>query len=635
MKIQARNLLLEPQEKTGTHNHHEAEIWHILAGQGCVETEGQPISVTRGDTIYHQPFKQHTIRNTSAHEKLHFISYWWNDFSLLNQALDQESQAKAKLELPEPSFILPSFPTPNGNLHLGHLAGPYIAADIYKRYRELLGQKTYYLLGTVGHQTQVGCKGRQLGLSFYETAEKYSSEIIETLLAAEIHPDVFVRPRTAKHYSAVVQDFFLKLYENKHLVFRTEKTAYCDHCDKYLFEAQVVGACPICNAANAGGNECENCAHLHADKDLLNACCTVCRNPSTLKDLRRIYLPLEPFRERLLNYYKSSHITSRLRSFIEQVFQKPLPEIPISYLSETGIAIPLPGYEEQRVYSLFELAPRYVTAIQALIEENELNCHWLDLCKKYSTKLFFGYDNAFLRAIIFPAVLMAYDPNIKLPDLQVSNEFYQLDGAKFSTSRNHALWGSEMLKHYPADWLRFYLAYTRPEQQASSFTESTFVDFIKHHFQDRLTSWLQILGQRLKLNYAGEAPEPGAWSAEAKVFYRNLRDYHQAIHYHYQDEAFSPQKCAQLILDLMAQVIDFSKATSKSWQTPATESLARTYLALELMAARSLALLLYPITPQFATQLWKKLGYAGELLDAEEKTKLDWLPTGQKGSLHL
>ncbi len=634
MKIRTKHVFLGSHEQSKRHNHHEAEIWHIVTGQGQIEIDDQFFSVKSGDTFYHQPLKNHSIRNISSNEKLHFISYWWNDFNLLNQALDQENQNNKPIST-KPSFLLPSFPTPNGNLHLGHLAGPYIAADIYKRYRELLGHKTYYLLGTVGHQTQVGCKGQQLGLSFYETAEKYSSEIIDTLLAAEIQPDVFIRPRTVKHYTAIAQDFFLKLYQNKYFLFRSGKTAFCERCNKYLFEAQVIGNCPNCKAANASGNECESCAHLHADKDLLNSCCTFCHQPSSLKNLNRIYFPLEPFRNRLLEYYKTSKLTPRLRSFIEQVFQKNLPEIPITFLGDTGIAVPLPGYEQHRLYSLFELAPRYASAIQALIEEHELNCSWLDLCKKYTTKLFFGYDNSFLRAFIFPAVLMAYDSDIQLPDLLVSNEFYQLNSAKFSTSRNHALWGNEMLKRYPADYLRFYLAYTRPEQQMSNFNEIDFNDFIQYLFQGKLGPWVEQLGVRLKSHYDGKAPEPGSWSIEEKSFYRNLRDYHQTIHHYYQDENFSPQKCAQLLFHLILQVTDFAKTSSESGLTQAANSFSRTSMALELMAARSLALLMYPLTPHFAARLWKTLGYTSALLDVKETANLDWLPPEQNGAFQL
>lgn len=619
--LQAKWVSLTPKSSTAKHHHHEAELWYIVSGKGIVHKGADKLSVREGESIYFSPLEEHSMQNASAESSLHFISQWWTDWELLAKV---KPFGTSPLE-EQVSLLLPSFPTPNGNLHLGHLAGPYLAADVYKRYQELAGKKAYYLSGTIGHQTQVDCKSRQLGLGFYETAELYSNQILDTFRSAHIHPDTFTTAKEAKLYHELMLSFFHQLQNKGLLKFKMAPTLFCQACDKYLFESQAQGNCPHCDSTAASANECEACALVHTDETLKSACCSHCQQPATLKLMKRIFFPLEPFREPLYNHYSKLRLAPRIQQFIDQVFNKTLIDFPISHLSAHGVNIPLADYPGQRFYSLFELAARYATGLEQLSQEQQLQANWLTLCSQYKTKLFFGYDNAYLRLVIFPALLQAYDENIQLPDQFIVNEFYQLEGSKFSTSRNHAIWGIDLMNSYPADLVRFYLAYTRPETEQTDFKLAEFNHFIENELRKPLKTWLIRLGKNIHEHSNRVAPEAAHWGALSHEFFLKVKNLIERIQETYLDSAFSLQELSCLLLKLIQEAFHFSLKS----ELRESQAELDTQLALELMAARGLALLSYPLMPNFAEELWRKLGYKGKPSLSTHSPVLAWIAVKQ------
>ncbi len=619
-------ITLKPNQVTKAHNHYNAEAWIILKGDGVLQLDQENITVIEGDVIYLKPICTHSIKNISDKNNLLFLSIWWENMDVFNVEISKKQSSPKSNN--KRVFVLPSFPTPNGDLHLGHLAGPYLAADVYKRYQKILGNAAYYLLGTVGHQTHVTCKGDKLKLSFYETAEKYTDDIIKTLSSMKIQYDIFVRPKALKNFNSTLHEFFNELYKKKYIVIRYKQVIYCGNCQKYLFEASVTGICPICNANGSGSNECEVCGYLHEDQDLINPICNTCKSPASYRNLRRLFFKLEPFRNKLLQYYKTAKISIGLKVFLEKVFSKELLEIPITHVTDNGVSVPLSGWDDQRVYSLFEIPSRYICSVKELIDQHGLSQNWKQLCTTTNVALFFGFDNAYLRSIIFPSILMAYDQSMKLADLLVMNEFYKLDNKKFSTSREHAIWGKDIVKLYSSDAIRFFLAFTRPEVEQTNFTMSYFENIIDNELCGEWDTWLNEIRTKIMTYYDGIAPEAGNWFPEAKEFYCNLKEIFGNTIDEYESVRFSLQNISRLLSRLVHCARNFGKATQHIYTLLSLSSEARTCIALELLAARSLAILSMPIMPEFAEMLLYGLGYS--INNHTPTVELTWLPPGHK-----
>ncbi len=623
--IQSRSVWLPPGSRTQAHCHHDIEIWHILSGEAKIILEEEEIQLKNGESFYFQPLQLHAIENCSRKIPLHFISLWWNDLHALNQILAYPPLRH--LPTHKKIIILPSFPTPNGKLHLGHLAGPYISADIYKRYQQLQGNSALLLLGTIGHQSQVAWQSSVQNASFREVAEKYSCNIKESLFGMHILPDIFLSPSQAKDYSRITQDFFTRLYKKGYIKWQEKDALFCENCQKYCFEVHALGKCPFCLENGAGSNECENCAIIHEDKDLLNPHCLSCGQELLLRPLFRYYFSLERFREKLQTYYQQIDMSPRLCVFLEKIFKNTLLDIPLTQTEDYGIPVPVDDCQ-QRLYSLFELPARYIAVIQEYLDQNRQPETWEALLQSHSTVLFFGFDNAFLRCIIFPALLMAYKSSLPLPQTLVSNEFYLLENKKFSTSRNHAIAAEELLENYSADLIRFYLASTQPEQSSTNFSLEHFKVFIHSQLMP-LEKCLQSLGHCLRDHYEKLIPAPGLWDEKSTRFYEELHYLHHKINTGYQSSILSLSSLCHDLLTLMKRVNEFSTVRGLLISLDHFKDQVRTYLALELMAARSLSLLLSPIMPTFAKELWIQLGnQQTETFDSPQT--LAWLPSGQK-----
>ncbi len=621
---------IKPLQHTKPHHHHELEGWIILEGKGILTSDNKICPVKKGDVIQLLPLQTHTLQNISEKANLVYISFWWSDLQFFEKTLkSNEKKQKTTAKI----LILPSFPTPNGTLHVGHLAGPYIAADVYKRYQQIMSRDVHYLSGTIGYQTQVAYKSQQLGLNFHDTAEIYSEQIINTLSAANIQPDVFIRPTKTPHYSHIMQTIFSDLLHQGYLTIKEMPALYCATCKKHLFEAYVKGGCPHCRYANATSNECEKCAMVYNDGELINPTCNTCNQPAELKPLTRVFFALEPFKNQLLHYYQQIQLSNCLQRFIDIAFAKKLPEIPVSYIAKDGIPVPLKNLPQQYIYSQFELAGRYLAAVTALAKQLDDSSSWESICQHYTTKLFFGYDNAFLRMIIFPAVLLAYNKNIQLPDLMISNEFYNLDNSKFSTSRGHVITGDVLIKNYSADSVRLYLCYTRPEDKPSNFCLTDFDKFIQDQLINNWEQWLNTLALRLENFYNNTPPEPGLWSQEAKNYFQQIKAIAKNIEHFYADPFFSPRGISHELIRLIEISKYFSDSTADYYKFSTLYDKARTHIALELMAARCLAIYSWPIMPEFAEKLWYALGYRETIQITKLQPAIEWLSSQKKITL--
>src|SRR6266576_2751930 len=300
-------------------------------------------------------------------------------------------------------------PTANGDLHLGHLSGPFLRADILSRYSKMRGKQTYCLCGADEHQSYVAFRAEQLGLTPVETVDRFSEAIRKTFQAARIDVDVFVRPSRSPRHQKFVQEMFAKLYAEGKLITRKAPSLYCKNCEQYLFEVYVCGECPHCGAGSCG-NACEVCGRPNNCVDLENPVCNRCGNTPTTRSSTRLYFPLGSFEQQLRTYYESVVMNPRLRALCDQMLAAGLPDIAMSHPADWGIPVPIPGFAGQCIYVWFEVAAGLLAATQELSEESGLEGGWKGFWQVDDVDVvqFCGFDNGYFYSMLIPALLLAF-----------------------------------------------------------------------------------------------------------------------------------------------------------------------------------------------------------------------------------
>jgi len=615
--------VVAPGGQSKHHAHQEGETFLFAKGQGVMRVGDESHEVKTGDVVYQPPFQAHTLVNTSETEELLFLTVWWEDLALWAGSAGRKTEGAAKApERPLRTMVSAAPPTPNGDLHVGHLSGPYLAGDVHARYLRSRGVEAHYIFGTDDNQSYTKTNGVRLGLGAQEAADKVAGEIASTLKAAGIELDEFVRPNASPHHVRMTRELFQRLYDGGHLVARETPSPWCDTCERYLYEAYIRGRCPHCGSPS-GGNLCEDCGRPNDCVDLLDSVCTQCGNAPSRRSFTRLFFPLSRWAAELKEYHLQVGMNPGLRALCEQVIAAGLPDMAVTHVSDWGIPVPVAGYEDQRIFVWCEMAPRYFSYAQHL---GDWEAYWKSEQAEFVHC--FGFDNGFYYAVFLPAMYMAYDRGLKLPAAFIMNEFYRLDGQKFSTSRRHAIWGRELLAEVPADVMRFYLAYTAPEVEGTNFTLADFEATCDREL-GAWQSWLASLWERVRRDHGGKVPATGDWTAEHRRFFERLEALSAAAATAYEARTFSLQRAARVLCELVREARRFGKAEAAWSRVPERGEERRTAAALELLAAKTLATLAAPILPAVAARLWRALGYASPLADHRWEERPSWVPPGQ------
>jgi methionyl-tRNA synthetase len=617
--------VVEPGKRTKHHAHQEGETFLIVKGRGIMQMGDETEEVGPGDVLFQPPFTQHTIENPSPSEDLVFVSIYWEDLSLWAG----KREAAAPASRPRRALVTAAPPTPNGDLHLGHLSGPYLAADLVTRYLKLRGVEAYYGCGTDDHFSYVKTRAEEMGLAPWDSANQLSAGIRKTMAAAEIEPDLFVRPRHTPSYEPFVLAFFRRLYEEGKLVAKEKTSLWCERCELYLYESHVRGGCPHCGAT-AGGFCCESCSWPN-DGDLTHPVCTHCGGVPVERTFRRLFFDIARYERELRGFYQKVGVNTHLRALLEEILDAGLPEMPVTHVADWGFPVPVAGFPGQVLSVWFETAPRYLIYAQELAERRGDAAGWASFWKDDAAQVVqcFGCDNAFLYAMFIPALLLAYDGGIHLPAAYVMNQFYRLDGDKFSTTRRHLIAGRDMLAKMSADVVRFYLAYTCPEVEPTNFTLAAFEEMIERELVGGWQAWLADLGDRLR-QAGGAVPATGDWTEATRRYFERLTDLQAEAAAGYEPRTFSPQQVARALCELARSGRRFGKSEVGWRRVAARSEERRTALALEALTAKILAVAAAPLMPAFAARLWHDLGFETPLDEHRWEERPVWVPAGQR-----
>ena len=423
-------------------------------------------------------------------------------------------------------------PTTNGDLHLGHLSGPYLAADVFARAQRMLGHEVLYISSTDDNQSYLLTKSLQENRTPMAVVEDYSMKIKRSLAQAQIEMDAFTSPLNEAHTDRV-QQFLLKLYAEGKLEERTTQTCYCEQCERFLYEAYVKGGCPRCGKSS-GGQFCEECGHPNDPLRLQDAKCSLCSGNPASRELKGLWFPIEPYRAQLEQYFHDNSHQWRphlVRFFREILDYEELPALLISNPSDWGIPVPIAGFENQVINVWFEMLPGHIQTTAAATEHDEEQVNtWWRTGEESRLVQFFGFDNSIYYAIYHTAMSIAHG-EYRLADNFLTNEFYLLEQKKFSTSRKHAIWGSEFFNASNSDWLRYHLCLTGPELAQTNFTMEQFERTLTG---DTLRDLHQLCDRMVGLMEQGGAVQ-GQLHPQVRdrldTYHSAFLDYYGAIHF--------------------------------------------------------------------------------------------------------
>lgn len=373
-----------------------------------------------------------------------------------------------------PVLVLPSPPTANGDLHLGHLAGPYLAADAFARYRRMRGHDVAYVTGADVHQSYVVQAAERLLTTPEAAADRFAQRIEDTLRAADIEVDAFVRPHRSERYQTFVGTFFRHLSDEGLLVPSERPVLWCRSCSQYLFGAAVRGRCGSCGG-DSDGALCEHCSHPVTPGELRDPRCSRCGGEPTSRPMRRLFFTPARLVAKLRAYHSEVRMRPHPRTVVEELLDDGPFEAAITAPGTWGIPVPMAGFDDQRLDVWAEVGPGYIASTQELTAGKGDPEGWRRYWCASDAEIvqFFGFDNTAPHTLFYPALYLA-SGGIRPPDHFVINEFHRLDGEKFSTSRRHAVWAGQALLSLPVDALRYYLCLSAPEEAQGDFTLADF-----------------------------------------------------------------------------------------------------------------------------------------------------------------
>jgi methionyl-tRNA synthetase len=495
-------------------------------------------------------------------------------------------------------------PTPNGDLHLGHLAGPFLAADAFNRFQRMRGNDSAYLTSSDDHQSYVVSSARRRGLAPEELARSCAADIEATLAAARIEVDCFTKSSGNGAHAEAVQDFVRLLAANGLIVAKEHALPHCRRCSQPLFESFARGRCPYCGEG-ANGNLCEACGRVNDPLDLIEPSCGLCGGEPEVVPFRGLFLPLEPHREALEELWDGrTSWRPHLRALCGALLAEPLPDYPVGYPTPWGVPLPLEGFPGQAVNAWLEMYPGMIQTARTYGEREGEGDSGLAraLFEGEATLVqFLGYDNGFFNAVLHSAVALALGGSFPLPEHVITNEFYRFDGEKFSTSRGHAIWGREILAEVESDALRYHLARTNPEHWQTSFSREA----LRRSERDELNgAWEEAIEALCALAAGPAARSAGEPDLQARGLIGWAADNLERF---YGVERFSLRHASAVLDDYVRAGGEYA-ARGRSAGT-ASERAGPALGATSLL--RALSIFAAPLMPTLADRVWARLGRDG------------------------
>jgi methionyl-tRNA synthetase len=519
------------------------------------------------------------------------------------------------------TLVTAALPYANGPIHLGHLAGAYLPADIYVRYLRLKGEDVIFICGSDEHGVPITITAEKEGVTPQQIVDRYHTMNKESFSTFGMSFDNYSRTSLPVHHQTG-QEFFLEFYRQKLLLEKTERQLYCEKDRMFLADRYVEGTCPVCGNPEARGDQCEKCGTWLEQTQLIDPKCKICGTTPVVRETKHWYFPLGRFQKKLEEYVDSKKWKDNVRSYIDSWLKEGLEDRAVTRDLHWGIPVPLQGYENKVLYVWFEAVLGYISSTKELSQKRGEPNLW----KKYwlsedpgvggdGTRYiaFIGKDNIVFHTLIFPAMLMAWNEGGKsryvLPDAVPANEFLNFEGKKFSKSRGWGIDLRDFIEVFPPDTLRYALALNLPESRDSDFYWKDFQARVNNELADTLGNFINRTLQFIQRYYDGKVPARGNLGELDRWAAGLMEESPRKV-----GSLFSAFKFRDGVVEAMSLARAANKYfnDSEPWKSRnQNPEQCATTVNICAQLARSLAIILSPVIPFAAEEIWKMLGLEG------------------------
>lgn len=524
--------------------------------------------------------------------------------------------------------ITSALPYANGPVHIGHLAGVYVPADIYARYLRLKGKDVAFICGSDEHGVAIELRARKEGVTPQQVVDKYHEQIKKSFEQFGISFDIYSRTSSPTHHKTA-SDYFKKLYENGKFEEQSSEQFYDPKAKQFLADRYIKGTCPTCSFPEAYGDQCESCGSTLSPAELINPKSMLSGESPVMKETRHWYFPLNQYEEWLREWILEDHkewksnVVGQCKSWLDNGLRPR----PMTRDLDWGIPVPVEGAAGKVLYVWFDAPIGYISATKDWANENGKD--WEDYWKKDDTRLvhFIGKDNIVFHCVIFPALLKA-DGDYILPDNVPANEFLNLESNKISTSRNWAVWLHEYLQEFPdqQDVLRYVLTANAPETKDNDFT---WKDFQTRNNSELVAIFGNFVNRAVVLTHKyfdGRIPSRNELDARDEAIIETMRIFPARIEASLEQFRFR---------EALSHLIDFARegnkylADTEPWKLiKIDQSRVETIMNIALQLVGSLSILSEPFLPFTSNKLRKMLNQS--VLDWSEAGGLNLLAVGHE-----
>jgi methionyl-tRNA synthetase len=522
------------------------------------------------------------------------------------------------------TLITSALPYANGPVHIGHLAGVYVPADIYARYLRMKNEDVLFIGGSDEHGVPITLKAKNEGVTPQDIVDKYHGMIKDSFARFGISFDVYSRT-SAKIHHETASEFFRKLYDDGKFVEQTSEQYYDEENKQFLADRYIVGTCPKCGFEKAYGDQCESCGTSLSPNELINPKSMISGNTPVLKETKHWYLPLDQYEPWLKEWILEGHkewkpnVYGQCKSWIDSGLNARAVTRDLNW----GVPVPVEGAEGKVLYVWFDAPIGYISATK------ELTPDWEKYWKDPESKLvhFIGKDNIVFHCIIFPAMLKA-EGSYVLPENVPANEFLNLEGDKISTSRNWAVWLHEYLDEFPGkeDVLKYTLTANAPETKDNDFT---WKDFQARNNNELVAILGNFVNRALVLTrnyYQGEVPALGELNETDKKTLDEIGKL--KIEVEKSLDSFRFREALKFAMDL-ARLGNKYLADEEPWKVVKTDpERVKTVMNIALQITANLTIMLEPFLPFSMKKLRGFINF--EKLDWSELGRTDLLPAGHQ-----
>ena len=535
------------------------------------------------------------------------------------------------IQNPKRYTVTAALPYTNGPIHIGHLAGVYVPADIYARFLRQQNKDVAFICGSDEHGVAISMKAKKEGISPQEVIDKYNKIIKDSFQEFGISFDNYSRT-SAKIHHDTASDFFRKLYDEGKFIEEVTEQLYDAEADQFLADRFVTGTCPKCNSEGAYGDQCEKCGTSLNATDLINPKSTITGSTPILKETKHWFLPLDQYdtflREWIIEGHKNDwkpNVYGQVKSWLDDGL-KPRA---VTRDLDWGIDVPVDGAEGKKLYVWFDAPIGYISSTKEWAARQGKD--WEPYWKDQDTKLvhFIGKDNIVFHCIIFPAMLKAEGSYI-LPDNVPANEFLNLEGNKLSTSKNWAVWLNEYLVDFPEkqDVLRYTLTANAPETKDNDFT---WKDFQARNNNELVAIFGNFINRVVVLTnkyYNGIIPAPNSFNEVDEQTLAELKAYPAVI-----ESSIERYRFREALGELMnvARLGNKYLADEEPWKLIKTdEERVKTQMYVALQIAAALSTLAEPFLPFSATKLKNMLNLSEPIAWNSVSETSDLIPAGHQ-----